>query len=451
MRYFASQASSCGSVRRQLMHEYVQKSTSTTLPRSFCIVSGVELIQCAAARERGRGAVVRQLRPAVGAVAGELRLAVELVRARRRFARCASAGSQSSSAREVCSFVSRLKTSAIAAARDHRAERPAQRERMRAQRRRDALSADRDAEQHDARAERVRDRERDRAEAEVHACGLRGDVREDRAAARHEREPERAAEQEAAVHVPAAPAAEPRERALDQLAELREEQCRRDDEEQRDRDVSQQVLRQAELVEQVRGEEDRDDERRQHPRDDRERTATAATRASGEDDRQDGQDARRDRRDHARQERDPEQYQHLVSYSVSEEDAGCYVLDAFVAASFAFAVAAAGFRRRRLPLLRRRCGLAGLCARSASPRPAAAEPAPARPGRLRLSSCACGAACGSAGASAAAGSLRARRRSPGSCRASRAPRRAAGSRAACSPRRRRGAPRRRQAVARAPC
>ncbi len=27
------------------MHEYVQKSTRTTLPRSFCVVSGFELIQ----------------------------------------------------------------------------------------------------------------------------------------------------------------------------------------------------------------------------------------------------------------------------------------------------------------------------------------------------------------------------------------------------------------------
>jgi hypothetical protein len=35
----------CGSVRRQLMHEYVQKSTSTTLPRSCASVNGFELIQ----------------------------------------------------------------------------------------------------------------------------------------------------------------------------------------------------------------------------------------------------------------------------------------------------------------------------------------------------------------------------------------------------------------------
>ena len=45
-RYVRSQAFTCGSVRRQLMHEYVQKSTRTTLPRSCSSVSGSLLIQC---------------------------------------------------------------------------------------------------------------------------------------------------------------------------------------------------------------------------------------------------------------------------------------------------------------------------------------------------------------------------------------------------------------------
>ena len=62
LRYFASHASSCGSVRRQLMHEYVQKSTSTTLPRSFCIVSGAELNQRPPPASDGRRAVVGQRR-----------------------------------------------------------------------------------------------------------------------------------------------------------------------------------------------------------------------------------------------------------------------------------------------------------------------------------------------------------------------------------------------------
>ena len=41
--YAAYHAFRCGSVRRQLMHEYVQKSTRTTLPRRPAIESGFEL------------------------------------------------------------------------------------------------------------------------------------------------------------------------------------------------------------------------------------------------------------------------------------------------------------------------------------------------------------------------------------------------------------------------
>ena len=44
--YAAFHAFRCGSVRRQLMHEYVQKSIRTTLPRSDAIVSGGLLNQC---------------------------------------------------------------------------------------------------------------------------------------------------------------------------------------------------------------------------------------------------------------------------------------------------------------------------------------------------------------------------------------------------------------------
>ena len=48
--YAAYHACRCGSVRRQLMHEYVQKSTRTTLPRRPASVSGVSpgvFSQCA--------------------------------------------------------------------------------------------------------------------------------------------------------------------------------------------------------------------------------------------------------------------------------------------------------------------------------------------------------------------------------------------------------------------
>src|SRR4051812_15631055 len=52
-RYRASHASICGSVRRQLMQEYVQKSTSTTLPRSALSFSGGELNHCPPATKSG--------------------------------------------------------------------------------------------------------------------------------------------------------------------------------------------------------------------------------------------------------------------------------------------------------------------------------------------------------------------------------------------------------------
>ena len=54
-RYMRSHASRCGSVRRQLMHEYVQKSISTTLPRSCASVSGFELNQAEIPAKSGAG------------------------------------------------------------------------------------------------------------------------------------------------------------------------------------------------------------------------------------------------------------------------------------------------------------------------------------------------------------------------------------------------------------
>src|ERR1700678_3808509 len=51
--YFAAQASMYGSSRRLLMHEYVQKLTSTTLPRSDLLLNGVELSQDTAPSKSG--------------------------------------------------------------------------------------------------------------------------------------------------------------------------------------------------------------------------------------------------------------------------------------------------------------------------------------------------------------------------------------------------------------
>src|SRR4051812_40671933 len=52
--YFAAQALMYGSSRRLFIHEYVQKFTSTTLPRTDLLVSGVELIQSTAPWKSGR-------------------------------------------------------------------------------------------------------------------------------------------------------------------------------------------------------------------------------------------------------------------------------------------------------------------------------------------------------------------------------------------------------------
>src|SRR4029077_12780113 len=51
--YFAAQAFMYGSSRRLLMHEYVQKLTSTTLPRSDLLLNGVELSQATAPSNSG--------------------------------------------------------------------------------------------------------------------------------------------------------------------------------------------------------------------------------------------------------------------------------------------------------------------------------------------------------------------------------------------------------------
>src|SRR5437899_12535300 len=51
--YFAAQAFMYGSSRRLLMHEYVQKLTSTTLPRNALLLNGGELSQASAPSKSG--------------------------------------------------------------------------------------------------------------------------------------------------------------------------------------------------------------------------------------------------------------------------------------------------------------------------------------------------------------------------------------------------------------
>src|SRR6516162_9065279 len=53
--YFAAHAFMYGSSRRLLMHEYVQKLTSTTFPRRALLLSGTELSQPTAPSKPGDG------------------------------------------------------------------------------------------------------------------------------------------------------------------------------------------------------------------------------------------------------------------------------------------------------------------------------------------------------------------------------------------------------------
>ena len=75
--------------------------------------------------------------------------------------------------------------------------------------------------------------------------------------------------------------------------------------------VAQEVLGQAELVEEPGGEEREDGEAGDEPGDDAQRLAPR--RAAGEQDRQHRQDARRHRGDHPGEKADGEQNQHLVT------------------------------------------------------------------------------------------------------------------------------------------
>ena len=152
---------------------------------------------------------------------------------------------------------------------DDDAHRPAQREAVRAQAAGDALAADRDEQHRHRRPERVDDREQHGLEADLVLRREHRDRREHRPGARHEDEPEARAEQEAAAEVAAPAPREACERPLEQEAEAGEDQRRRDQEEHRDREVPQDVLRQAEQVEEPGGRECEDREAEDEAGDDR--------------------------------------------------------------------------------------------------------------------------------------------------------------------------------------
>ena len=186
--------------------------------------------------------------------------------------------------------------------------------RVRPERGHAGAAAERDEQHRDGRADRVGDGEHDRAEAHVLRRSDDRDRRQHRAGARHEHEPEARAEQQSAPEVAARSPRQAEERSLDDLLDLREEQCRRDEEQERDREVAEKILGQSERPQEPDAEQREGREAEDEPGDDRERLAAAAGRAAREDDRQNREHARRDCRDEPGCEADADQNEHsLVS------------------------------------------------------------------------------------------------------------------------------------------
>ena len=173
-------------------------------------------------------------------------------------------------------------------------------------------AAGRDEEHRKRRARRVGERQDDDVEAEIAACRDDRDRREHGPRARHEHEPERGAEQEPAAEVAAGPPAEPRQPLLEHEPDAREEQRCGDDEEEDDREVSQEVLREAERVEEPDAGEREGREARDQAGDDRVRPAPAPRCSAGEQDRQHREHTRRESRDQPGRKADRDQDEHAV-------------------------------------------------------------------------------------------------------------------------------------------
>ena len=139
----------------------------------------------------------------------------------------------------------------------------------------------------------------------------RRDGSDDRAGTRREQETEAHAEQEAASDISRPSAPERLKRALDEAADRWDEERQAHQEHDPDRDVPEDVLREAERREQRRRGQREGGEADDEPGHDGERPPAAARSTAREDDRQNRKDARADRRDHAGDERDPDEQSHL--------------------------------------------------------------------------------------------------------------------------------------------
>jgi len=108
---------------------------------------------------------------------------------------------------------------------------------------------DGDREQRQGGAHGIRDRQENRVETDLTRGSDDADRGEHGACARHEHEPETRAEEHAAAELSARAAAQSCEGPPDDVANPRDEQRRRDDEEHGDRHVAQEVGGEAEQVE----------------------------------------------------------------------------------------------------------------------------------------------------------------------------------------------------------
>src|SRR5262249_33154641 len=126
--------------------------------------------------------------------------------------------------------------------------------------------------------------------------------------ARHEHEPEARTKQEPTAEVAASATREELERALEPVADLRDDERQRRDQQRGDADLQLVLRADVQLAPDPRTREGEEREGRDEPGDDRVRAAPVVGRAAArEDDRQDGEDARRERGDHADDEGDQDE------------------------------------------------------------------------------------------------------------------------------------------------
>jgi hypothetical protein len=209
-------------------------------------------------------------------------------------------------------------------------------------------AAERDRQHRHPRAGGVGECRRDRRAAEVLVRRRGRDGTEERARTRDEDEAERHAEQDAPAGVRRPKAREGRQAPLDQQTDLRHQENGCHHEQERDCEIAEQVVRQAELAEDP-GREQREEAEAEHePGDDPERLSARCT--AREQDGQDRQHARRERRRDACEEPECDQEQHWCYRPVCPSRR--YAASSAGAAFSSAAVSPAGFRRRR----RRRFG-----------------------------------------------------------------------------------------------